>query len=174
MAFFNPENLSTGELTKATFKILSASIGLIVGMIVKENLVILQAMPFGDEIAIFLSGFSSGIVILGLNYFIEQSEIMQKVWTYLDKIKSKYEKTVDHFKEINAELDRYVLELTQLGFGFNITELSQFAYQLEAVNSELECNILLKQEVEKQGIVLPFEIGNQESTINWLLELSQK
>ncbi|NAR49378.1 DNA repair protein [Acinetobacter haemolyticus] len=174
LAFFNPENLSTGELTKATFKILSASIGLIVGMIVKENLVILQAMPFGDEIAIFLSGFSSGIVILGLNYFIEQSEIMQKVWTYLDKIKSKYEKTVDHFKEINAELDRYVLELTQLGFGFNITELSQFAYQLEAVNSELECNILLKQEVEKQGIVLPFEIGNQESTINWLLELSQK
>ncbi|WP_120430536.1 DNA repair protein [Acinetobacter baylyi] len=171
LIFFNPENLSTGELTKATFKILSASIGLIVGLIVKENLVILKAMLFGDEISIFLSGLSSGIVILCLNYFLEQSETMQKFWAYLDRIKSKYEKTVDHFKEINAELDRYVLELTQLEFGLNINELSQFAYQLETANSELERNIVLKHEIEKQGIVLPFEIGNQESTTNWLLGL---
>lgn len=96
---------------------------------------------------------------------------MQKFWAYLDRIKSKYEKTVDHFKEINAELDRYVLELTQLEFGLNINELSQFAYQLETANSELERNIVLKHEIEKQGIVLPFEIGNQESTTNWLLGL---
>ncbi len=38
MAFFNPENLSTGELTKATFKILSASTGIIVGMFMHEGL----------------------------------------------------------------------------------------------------------------------------------------
>lgn len=171
MAFFNPENLSTGELTKATFKILSASIGLIIGMLIHESLAALNSLPLGSLVVDFVSALTSGIVILTLNYFIEQSEIMQKFWSYLDQIKTKYEKILDNFKEINKELDRYILELTQLEFGLNIDEISKFTEQLTNSNSELERNILLKQEIEKQEIKLPFEMGNAESTQNWLLGL---
>lgn len=171
MAFFNPENLSTGELTKATFKILSASIGLIIGMLIHESLAALNSLPLGSLVVDFVSALTSGIVILTLNYFIEQSEIMQNFWTYLDRIKTKYEKVLDNFKEINKELDRYILELTQLEFGLNIDEISKFTEQLTNSNSELERNILLKQEIEKQEIKLPFEMGNAESTQNWLLGL---
>ena len=171
MAFFNPENLSTGELTKATFKILSASIGIIVGMLMHEGLAALNSMPLGNLVVDFASALTSGIVILALNYFIEQSEIMQNFWAYLDRIKTKYEKVLDNFKEINKELDHYILELTQLEFGLNIDEISKFTEQLTNSNSELERNILLKQEIEKQEIKLPFEMGNAESTQNWLLGL---
>ena len=171
MAFFNPENLSTGELTKATFKILSASIGLIIGMLIHESLAALNSLPLGSLVVDFVSALTSGIVILTLNYFIEQSEIMQNFWAYLDRIKTKYEKVLDNFKEINKELDRYILELTQLEFGLNIDEISKFTEQLTNSNSELERNILLKQEIEKQEIKLPFEMGNAESTQNWLLRL---
>ena len=171
MAFFNPENLSTGELTKATFKILSASIGLIIGMLIHESLAALNSLPLGSLVVDFVSALTSGIVILTLNYFIEQSEIMQKFWSYLDQIKTKYEKILDNFKEINKELDRYILELTQLEFGLNIDEISKFTEQLTNSNSELARNILLKQEIEKQEIKLPFEMGNAESTQNWLLGL---
>ena len=171
MAFFNPENLSTGELTKATFKILSASIGLIIGMLIHESLAALNSLPLGSLVVDFVSALTSGIVILTLNYFIEQSEIMQNFWAYLDRIKTKYEKVLDNFKEINKELDRYILELTQLEFGLNIDEISKFTEQLTNSNSELERNILLKQEIEKQEIKLPFEMGNAESTQNWLLGL---
>ena len=171
MAFFNPENLSTGELTKATFKILSASIGIIVGMLMHEGLAALNSMPLGNLVVDFASALTSGIVILALNYFIEQSEIMQNFWAYLDRIKTKYEKVLNNFKEINKELDHYILELTQLEFGLNIDEISKFTEQLTNSNSELERNILLKQEIEKQEIKLPFEMGNAESTQNWLLGL---
>lgn len=171
MAFFNPENLSTGELTKATFKILSVSIGLIIGMLIHESLAALNSLPLGSLVVDFVSALTSGIVILTLNYFIEQSEIMQNFWAYLDRIKTKYEKVLDNFKEINKELDHYILELTQLEFGLNIDEISKFTEQLTNSNSELERNILLKQEIEKQEIKLPFEMGNAESTQNWLLRL---
>ena len=171
MAFFNPENLSTGELTKATFKILSASIGLIIGMLIHESLAALNSLPLGSLVVDFVSALTSGIVILTLNYFIEQSEIMQNFWAYLDRIKTKYEKVLNNFKEINKELDHYILELTQLEFGLNIDEISKFTEQLTNSNSELERNILLKQEIEKQEIKLPFEMGNAESTQNWLLGL---
>lgn len=171
MAFFNPENLSTGELTKATFKILSASIGLIIGMLIHESLAALNSLPLGSLVVDFVSALTSGIVILTLNYFIEQSEIMQNFWAYLDRIKTKYEKVLDNFKEINKELDHYILELTQLEFGLNIDEISKFTEQLTNSSSELERNILLKQEIEKQEIKLPFEMGNAESTQNWLLGL---
>ena len=171
MAFFNPENLSTGELTKATFKILSASIGLIIGMLIHESLATLNSLPLGSLVVDFVSALTSGIVILTLNYFIEQSEIMQNFWAYLDRIKTKYEKVLNNFKEINKELDHYILELTQLEFGLNIDEISKFTEQLTNSNSELERNILLKQEIEKQEIKLPFEMGNAESTQNWLLGL---
>ncbi|WP_313483616.1 DNA repair protein [Acinetobacter variabilis] len=171
MAFFNPENLSTGELTKATFKILSASIGIIVGMLMHEGLAALNSMPLGNLVVDFASALTSGIVILALNYFIEQSEIMQKFWSYLDQVKTKYEKILDNFREINKELDQYILQLTQLEFGLNIDEISVFTEQLNSANSELERNIVLKKEIEKQEIKLPFEMGNSESTRSWLLGL---
>lgn len=173
MAFFNPENLSTGELTKATFKILSASIGIIVGMLMHEGLAALNSMPLGNLVVDFASALASGIVILALNYFIEQSEIMQKFWSYLDQVKTKYEKILDNFREINKELDQYILQLTQLEFGLNIDEISVFTEQLKSANSELERNIVLKKEIEKQEIKLPFEMGNSESTRSWLLGLAK-
>ena len=173
MVFFNPENLSTGELTKATFKILSASIGIIVGMIMHEGLAALNSMPLGNLVVDFASALTSGIVILALNYFIEQSEIMQKFWSYLDQVKTKYEKILDNFREINKELDQYILQLTQLEFGLNIDEISVFTEQLNSANSELERNIVLKKEIEKQEIKLPFEMGNSESTRSWLLGLAK-
>lgn len=173
MVFFNPENLSTSELTKATFKILSASIGIIVGMLMHEGLAALNSMPLGNLVVDFASALTSGIVILALNYFIEQSEIMQKLWLYLDQVKIKYEKILDNFKEINIELDQYILQLTQLEFGLNIDEISVFTEQLNNANSELERNIVLKKEIEKQEIKLPFEMGNSESTRSWLLGLAK-
>lgn len=173
MVFFNPENLSTGELTKATFKILSASIGIIVGMLMHEGLAALNSMPLGNLVVDFASALTSGIVILALNYFIEQSEIMQKFWSYLDQVKTKYEKILDNFREINKELDQYILQLTQLEFGLNIDEISVFTEQLNSANSELERNIVLKKEIEKQEIKLPFEMGNSESTRSWLLGLAK-
>lgn len=172
--FFNPENLSTGEIAKATFKIISVSIGTLVGVIINESLITIKTLPFGDEIVTFLSALSSGIIILGMNYFIENSKVMQDLWVYLDRIKTKYEKTVDHFKDINKELDKYVLELTRLEFGIDVNNISKFSQELTWANNEIERSIVIKKEIEQQDISLPFTIGDKESTRDWLLGLTKK
>ncbi len=174
LAFFNPENLTTGQLAKATFTILSASIGVIVGMLVNESLVVVASLPFGAEVRMFLTALATGIVTLGLNYFIDQSPMMQKFWAYLDGFKTKYERILEHFNEINFELDRYILELTQLEFAIDVVELESFSENLKLANSELERHVILKQKIEQQSIKLPFEMGNSESAKNWLLGLSRK
>ncbi|EPK6958782.1 DNA repair protein, partial [Acinetobacter baumannii] len=69
---------------------------------------------------------------------------------------------------------RYVLELTQLEFEIDINQLSIFARNLSSATDEMERNIILKQEIEKQSIKLPLEMGNVESTQNWLLGLARK
>lgn len=174
LVFFNPDNLSTGELTKATFKLLSASIGVIAGILIHQNLVVVEALPFGGEIRVFLTALSTGIITLALNYFIEQSPIMLKLWKFLDQFKSKDEKILDYYKEINAELNRYLLELNQLEFNINIDDLEKFAHNLKSANTEMERHAILKQQVEKEDIKLPFEMGNSDSVRNWLLAKARK
>ncbi|MCB1658828.1 MAG: DNA repair protein [Pseudomonadales bacterium] len=174
LVFFNPENLTTGQLAKAAFTILSASIGVVVGMLVNESLIVVDGLPFGAEIRMFLTALATGIVTLGLSYFIQQSPMMQKIWAYLDGFKTKYERLSEHFDEINTELDRYILELTQLEFAIDVIELESFAKNLKQANSELERQVILKQRIEQQNIKLPFEMGNRESTKNWLLSKMKK
>lgn len=170
LVFFNPESLTTGELTKAALKILSASIGVVVGMLLNEHLLFLESIPvLGSYIRVFLTAFTSGVVILGLNYFLEQSPVMIKFWNYLDSFKSRYEHLVDHYQEVNSALDQYILELTQLEFGIDVDELEDFSQALLAANSEMERQFILKRKVDQMDIKLPFEMGNKESTKNWIL-----
>lgn len=96
---------------------------------------------------------------------------MQKVWDYLSQFKSKYVKMVDHMKEINLELERYLLELAKIELNFNVEELTAFANQLCAANGEPERNAILLQEVTRRNVELPFEAGNMDSTKEWLLKL---
>ena len=97
--------------------------------------------------------------------------MMQKFWAYLDGFKTKYERMSEHFDEINTELDRYILELTQLEFAIDVVELESFAKNLKQANGELERQVILKQRIEQQNIKLPFEMGNEESVMDWLSEL---
>jgi predicted SnoaL-like aldol condensation-catalyzing enzyme len=174
LVLFNPENLTTGQLAKAAFKILSASVSIVVGVLVNESLIVVDSLPFGAEVRIFLTALAAGVVTLCLNYFIEQSPMMQKFWAYLDTFKTKYERISEHFDEINTELDRYILELTQLEFAIDVVELDSFAINLKQANSELERHIILKQRIDQQNIKLPFEMGNEDSTKSWLLSKIKK
>lgn len=174
LVFFNPENLSSSQLVKATFKLLFISIGTVTGVMVNNCLVKLNSIPFGSEISIFLSALSSGFVILGLNYFMETSPIMQNLWGYLDRYRTKYESTLAKFREINDELDRYLIELTKLEFGVDIATMENFVQNLQQITDEMERNILLKGYVGRQKIQLPFEMGSKASTESWLLSLCDK
>lgn len=73
------------------------------------------------------------------------------------------------FQAINAELDRYLLELSRLEFNMGVEELRAFTQELKACNDEIQRSATLQQTVEARGTELPFEVGKATSTRNWLL-----
>ncbi|HGO5853258.1 TPA: DNA repair protein [Mannheimia haemolytica] len=186
LIFFNPNNLALGDLLKEAMKLLSISVSALVGTSLNayldtqfNTLKLTNPMIFGNPYVFalcgglisFVSALVTGILNLGFTYFLEHSAVMQKVWNYLNQIKSKYAKMVDHMKEINLELDRYLMELAKIELNFNVEELTVFANQLCAANSELERSVVLQREVARRNIELPFEAGNADSTRKWILKL---
>ncbi len=168
---FNPEGLTPGQLAKTVSKLVAAGIAVAAGVVVNEALAKILIFPFGPELAAFCGALATGILTLVMNYFLENSALMKKVWAFLDTFKDKYQKALEYYQEVNAELDHYLLELSALEFTIETSELEQFSLHLNVVNSEIERGLLLRAEVERRNIVLPFEAGNTRSTRSWLSKL---
>ena len=134
---------------------------------IHHQLAALASIPFGDLLASFLSAFATGLMTVGMTFVLEHSAFMQKVWDFLNNLKSKYKKILEHYQEINAELDRYLLELAKIEFNLNPAELSAFADEL-TVRDEEQRRIILNREIARRNIELPFESGNNDSVRAWL------
>lgn len=174
LMFFNPDNLSNGQLFKEMIRIILASISTIVGVVVNQHLATIFTFPLGSELATFISALLTGILMIGCAYFIDYSPIMQKVWDFLDKLKNEYDSVLEHLQQANAKLDAYLLELTKLEFNLSPQELQSFSDSLAICSDEYQKSKVIQQEVQRRDIVLPFEMGNDESTMQWLNSLTPK
>ncbi|PYB83633.1 hypothetical protein [Pseudomonas fulva] len=167
---FNPDQLSFVEQCQAVTSLLSVGVATVVGTIAYTQLVPFLSFPFGTELAAFAGALVTGLVTLGLNYFLLHSAMARKLWAFIESL-TPYAGTVREFQAINAELDRYLLELSRLEFNLDVEELQAFTQELEACNDEIQRSVVLQQVVEARGIELPFEAGNAASTRNWLASL---
>lgn len=172
---FNPDNLAVGDLAKEVTRLIGLAVNVAIGTIVHQHLVnLISALPFGVYIASFLSALVAGILTVGFSYFLDYSEIMQKVWSYLNSLKSKYQFTLEFYQQINAELDEYLIELSKIEFNLDADELYIFSQSLASANSEYERGLVLAAEAQRRNIELPFEINNTKSGRDWLSGLSKK
>lgn len=170
---FNPENLGFVDLCKAVTAILNTGVATLIGSLAYAELLPLCNFPFGGELAAFCGALLTGLVTLGMNYVILHSETAQKIWGFVQTL-MPHMGVVTKFQAINTELDNYLTELAKVEFNLNVEELQFFANDLVKCNNELERSLILKAEVQKRGIELPFEIGNHESTRKWLSSLTKK
>ncbi|OAT19948.1 hypothetical protein M979_0997 [Buttiauxella noackiae ATCC 51607] len=168
---FNPEGLAPGQLAKAVSKLVAAGVAVAAGVVVNEALAKILVFPFGPELAAFCGALATGVLTLVMNYFLEYSALMKKIWAFLDTFKDKYQKALEYYRQVNSELDRYLLELSALEFAIDTSELAYFTRHLGAVNSEIERGLLLGAEIERRNIALPFEAGNTRSMRSWLSKL---
>lgn len=171
---FNPQKLDFGDLMKEVSRIILASISTIAGVALNQHLTTVLTIPFGTEIAAFLSALFSGLLMVGTGYFLDYSPVMKKVWDFLNSLKNKYDVFLNHIKEANAEIDRYMAELAALEFNLNTEELKLLRYDLSLCSTESEKTVILKQEIERRNIDLPFEMENNESVKEWLKSLKPK
>ncbi|RRD89455.1 ATPase [Conchiformibius steedae] len=175
LIFFNPDKLPLGDLMREVTRILGTAASIAVGTTVHSATAeLLQSVPFDfiqDGLSAFVGALLSGVLTLGLGYALDHSAIMQKVWSFLNGLKSKYERASEYYQEINAELDRYLMELSRLEFNMNPAELQRFADDLTAATNEYERGQVLAAEVKRRNIELPFEPGNTDSVRAWLSKL---
>lgn len=170
LIIFNPEQLSFLDLCKSVATILSTATATVLGTIVYGQLVPLLNFPFGSETAAFISALTTGVVTLGLNYFLLYSNLAKKLWQFIEST-LPYSITVQNFKAINSELDNYLIELSRHELLLDVDQLSTFAQFLSNCTDEIQARALLKEEIAKRNINLPYEIGNTESTQKWLSSL---
>lgn len=170
LMIFNPDQLSFVELCQAVTSLLSVGAATVVGSMAYAQLIPVCSFPFGAELAAFASALVTGVVTLGLNYFLLHSGVALKLWAYIESL-SPHASTVKEFQLINAELDRYLTELSQLEFNLDPDEMRAFSLELQNCNDELQRSEVLNKAVQARGIELPFEMGNATSTRNWLASL---
>ncbi|WP_386697643.1 hypothetical protein [Lonepinella sp. MS14436] len=173
---FNPERLSAANLIKRIMQIINTVITTILGTFINAQLnTLLIGVPYAAEISLFISSLITGLLALGANYFLEYSVIMQKVWRMVDMLfKNKYDLLLEDAQCLNAELDAYVTELARVEFSFNYQELNHFTAQLKITSSQIEKSELIKAEIERRNIELPYEYGNLDSVRSWLVGLQHK
>ncbi|WP_229645034.1 hypothetical protein [Vibrio parahaemolyticus] len=169
--FFNPQRLSPGALVREVTRILSTGVAVAMGVILNQQLASLMTFPLGIELASFVSAVATGIMTIGITYFLDHSKLMRKVWDYLDQFKSAEKRTLEYFQTVNAELDRYLIELSKVEFNLSPDELAGLVDNLEFVSCEYERSMMLSKEVSRREIELPFEDNNLDSTRAWLMSL---
>lgn len=113
---FNPDNLNAKELFKGVLKILSSGLSALLGTMLNSHLNTILIFPMGDLIAAFVSALATGLMTCAFAYFIENRLSFKKLWEIINSYKNKYELMTEHMKEINAELDRYLLEWAKIEF----------------------------------------------------------
>ncbi|WP_404418830.1 hypothetical protein [Marinospirillum sp.] len=169
--FFNPDKLAPGALAREVIRILSTGVAVAMGVMLHQQLSSLMTFPLGTELAAFVSSVATGLMTIGITYFLDHSQLMQKVWDYLDQFKSKARITLEYFQKVNTELDRYLIELSRVEFNLSPEELTRFACSLESTSCEQERSLMLSKEISKREIELPFESNNLDSTRAWLKSL---
>ena len=155
--FINPDNYAFGDRMKAVTKILATGASVILGTVVTEAVAKtpMGAIPVvGDIISAFCGSMVSGILTCSFLYFMDRSELIQKLVSFLNGI-STIDATVNYFKQQAEYFERYAAELMRIDlvqFKKEVAQYSDIAAKLEQCSSERELNIVLKRKLQLHGI----------------------
>src|SRR5437868_681804 len=107
LMIFNPDQLSFVEVCQAVTSLLSVGAATVVGSMAYAQLLPVCSFPFGAELAVFASALVTGVITLGLNYFLLHSGVALKLWAFIDSL-APHAGTLKQFQTLNAEPDRYL------------------------------------------------------------------
>lgn len=159
--FINPDNLEMGERIKAVAKVLAVGASIVLGTVVSEAIskTAVGVIPVvGDIIQTFCGTLVTGIVSCTLIYFLDRSEISNKLVCILNNFHT-FSTEVNYFKAQAEYFEKCAAEIMSIDidkFRKETYEFNAFAYKIENVKSERELNFLLKDMMKKSGISSPY------------------
>lgn len=160
--FLNPDNLLFGERMRAAAKILVTGASIAVGIITKEFLSkfgISQIPYIGESLVNFIELLTVGITTCTFLYFLDRSEIVNKLVLILNKIPTM-SNILNYYKEQAKYLENYAAELLKMdlkSFEKEIDEFNTIVSKLENAKTETEMNSILKQFFIKMKFEFPWE-----------------
>lgn len=161
--FLNPDKLSWGERLRAAAKVIAVAASVIVGGLAQEWVTGLVAgIPIlADVLPVFVGGLVSGVLSVSFIYFLDHSEIIRKLTGFLNSLfEDEFQRTVEFFKKVNVQLDRYLADLAQIdyvAFAREIISFREINARLCAARDERELNAVLRAVVRERGITLPYK-----------------
>lgn len=160
--FINPDNYTFGERMRAVVKILATGASVVVGAIVSEAVsnTGIKAIPvLCDIVPSFCGAFVSGIMSCTLLYFLDRSELMNKLFHALDGLHT-IETEINYYRQQADFFERYAAELVEIDlvqFKKEVAFYDQIADSLEAAETEEELNIVLKNAMITANILVPWK-----------------
>ena len=160
--FINPDNYVFGERMRAVIKILAIGASLAMGTAVSDAIGAVgfyESPVLGDIVPPFCGVFVSGIMSCTLLYFLDRSEIMNRLFRSLDKMHNidtdvnYYRQQGDYFEKRAAELAN--IDLAQ--FKKETVFYRQMADSMDAAETEEELNEVLKKTMETANVLIPWE-----------------
>jgi hypothetical protein len=166
--FLNPDNLPFGERMRAAAKILATGASVLVGVMVNEAIgkTVIAGIPVvGDIVRTFCGTLVTGIMSCTLLYFLDRSEIVNKLVQCLNGLHT-LSTEVDYFRKQADYFEKYAAELMEIDiekFQKETEAYCSVAADLEnAKGDETELNKILENAYAKIGIKKPW-YGDRDS-----------
>ena len=160
--FINPQNYTFGDRMRAVVKILATGAGVVIGTIVSEAI---EQTPvgkipvFGDVIQAFCGTFIGGIISCTFLYFIDRSELSQRLFRVLNGLHT-IETEINYYRQQADYFERYAAELMNIDLEQFRKETALYetvATKLENAKTSEELNMVLKQAFHDLGMMMPWK-----------------
>lgn len=159
--FLNPDNLPFGERMRATSKIIATGASVVLGTVVSEAIADtgIKGIPIiCDIVPAFCGAMVTGILTCTLLYYLDRSEIMNKLVFVLNTLPT-LSTEFDFYKKMAVYFENYAAELMQIDlakFKEEVNMYSVVAKDLETAEDEVSLNRILKNALKTLGIEVPW------------------
>ena len=158
----NPDAYPFGERMRATAQILATGASVVVGVLVQEALTDLPlgTLPLaGDTVPMFCGTFVTGIMSCTLLYFLNRSEMVNKLVSSLNQIDT-VEGDIAYYRNQARFFEEYAARLKQIdleSFRKETAIYHNIAETIDRTQGEEELNAILKQAYLSYGLPLPWK-----------------
>lgn len=160
--FINPGNYTFGERMRAVVKVLATGASVAVGVVVSDAVgkTGIAAVPvLGEAVQTFCGTFVTGIMSCTLLYFLDRSEIINKLVKVLDGLHT-IETEIDYYRQQADYFEKYAAQLMEIDleqFQQEVTLYNRIAVNIENAKTEEDLNVVLRQALKEIGAVLPWD-----------------
>lgn len=160
--FINPDNYTFGERMKAVVKILATGASVVAGVMISDLIgktPIATVPVLGEVVQTFCGAFVSGILSCTFLYFLDRSELMNKVFKALDGLHT-IETEINYYRQQAIYFEQYAARLMDIDleqFQKEVALYGNIVYDLEGAQTDQELNFALKRALNSLNVVIPWK-----------------